>query len=157
MVAVCYHSPLFPCFWRFASCQCNSFESFFFLPACIQVSVMLFRVFKCLHIDLFMKGEKAEIGSSPEECHRSTAAGSKLICWLAEDYICNINASTYWIFSVRGLNLSGKKYNSQQRTIVYGGNLFRLSAQYMFIIMVKWQNLMLDPKYLLTNALLGLL
>lgn len=56
---------------------------------------MLFRVFKCLHIDLFMKGKKAELGSSPEECHRSMAADKKLICWLAEDCICNINAATY--------------------------------------------------------------
>jgi len=44
---------------------------------------------------MFMKGKKAELGSSPEECHGSTAADRKLICWLAGDYICNINASTY--------------------------------------------------------------
>lgn len=56
---------------------------------------MLFMVFKYLHVDLLMKGGMAKLGSSPEECHRSTAADKKLICWLAEDFICNRNAATY--------------------------------------------------------------
>lgn len=110
-VAMCYPFPFFPGFCTFALgtlCRCNSFEISLvlgFFWARIQVAIMLFRVFKCLHIDLFMKGTKAELGRSPEECHRSMAADKELICWLAEDCICNRNAATYWIFSVRGVNL----------------------------------------------------
>lgn len=108
-----------PWLCRFALCtlcRCKSFEIAFvlccfgwgFFWACIQVAIMLFMVFKYLHVDLLMKGGMAKLGSSPEECHRSTAADKKLICWLAEDFICNRNAATYWIFSVRGVNLPWK-------------------------------------------------
>lgn len=56
---------------------------------------MLFKIFKCLLIDLFMKEMKAELGRSPEECQRSMAADKKLICSLAENCISNRNATTY--------------------------------------------------------------
>lgn len=113
MVAMHYPFPFFLWFCRFVLGtlgRCNSFELGLIQGggefwACIQVAIMLFRVFKCLHIDLFMKGMKAELGRSPEECHRSMAADKKLICWLAEDCISNRNAATYWVFSVRGVNL----------------------------------------------------